>query len=123
MEISNKDIQSLKTFVDRLRKDPSLLSKPQFSFFTQYLEELGATIPTPTKEKEKEKEKGKEKEKSNNKSEAKAKTKAKVEAKPEAKPEAKIEEEMDTDEDLQEKPFEWKDEEENSQDKEGKKRK
>ncbi|XP_010439307.1 PREDICTED: FAM10 family protein At4g22670 [Camelina sativa] len=39
-------LSELKVFIDQCKSDPSLLSTPSLSFFRDYLESLGAKIPT-----------------------------------------------------------------------------
>lgn len=46
-------LSELKVFIDQCKSDPSLLTTPSLSFFRDYLESLGAKIPTGVHEEDK----------------------------------------------------------------------
>ncbi|KAL6177126.1 hypothetical protein ACLB2K_048652 [Fragaria x ananassa] len=45
-------LNQLKQFVEQCKSDPSILADPSLSFFRDYLESLGATVPSPASKKE-----------------------------------------------------------------------
>ncbi|XP_074649715.1 hsc70-interacting protein-like [Tubulanus polymorphus] len=47
--IGVKELEELKMFIEMCRLNPDILHKPELSFFKDYVESLGATIPTAAK--------------------------------------------------------------------------
>ena len=45
MAIPAEELKKLKSFVDMVRQQPSLLKQPELAFFKALLVEWGATIP------------------------------------------------------------------------------
>ncbi|KRY23085.1 Hsc70-interacting protein [Trichinella patagoniensis] len=47
MTITNEQVNLLRSFVEQCKKYPSLLHNSRISFYKEYLESLGATVPPP----------------------------------------------------------------------------
>ncbi|XP_064637992.1 hsc70-interacting protein-like [Lineus longissimus] len=46
--MDSEEIMKLKTFVGLCKANPAILHAPQFAFFKEYLDSLGATVPPPS---------------------------------------------------------------------------